>query len=170
MLTTNLQQSPYLPRQRNFPNDDVQELGVVLDKTYIEIASKVNERTIGLYAVNFPIITGENWFLSGQPKKLQTLRQVYAFGEILPGGTFSTPISLKGFSQFTRIYGTIITDEGGGNRAYKPLPTASTGPNQNVDIVVVNGTTLLIRSDAGQNRIISGLAILEWLSNSATNT
>ena len=34
-MTVNLQNSPYLPRQRNFPNDSAQALGVVLDKTYI---------------------------------------------------------------------------------------------------------------------------------------
>ncbi len=72
------QLSPYLPRQRHFPPESPDTLAKVMDKAYIEIASRVNERTIGVFAVNFSVVTGEQWFLNGQPQKQQTLRQVYA--------------------------------------------------------------------------------------------
>lgn len=102
-MTTNLQFTPYLPRQRNFPNDDVQALGVVLDKTYIEIASKVNERIIGIFAIGFPVVTGEQWFIQGQPQKQQTLRQFYTGNSSasIPHG-----IKLAQIDRLTKMYGT----------------------------------------------------------------
>ena len=57
MTTTNLQGVPYLKTQWQFPYDDQRGLANQLDIAYIEIASKVNARIIGTYAINFPIVT-----------------------------------------------------------------------------------------------------------------
>jgi len=47
----NFQQAPYLRDQRKFPHD-VQQLSEQVDNAYIDIASKVNSRTIGLFLCN----------------------------------------------------------------------------------------------------------------------
>ena len=103
-MNTPLQQAPYLREQRQFPNTELKALSNQVDHAYIDIASKVNARIIGTYAVNFPIITGESWFLSGEPKRQQTLRQVYTFTSV------STPIptgfKLANISQVVQMYGT----------------------------------------------------------------
>lgn len=102
MMTTNLQTVPYLPQQKNFPQDPKQ-LPMVIDKAYIEIAQRVNERTIGIYAVNFPVITGNSYFLIGEPRKQQSLRQFYTAAT-----TANIPHGIN-FSQIDRIvqmYGT----------------------------------------------------------------
>ena len=153
-MTTNLQFSPYLPRQRNFPTDNAQVLGVELDKTYIEIAQRVNERTIGLFSVNLPSITGENWYLQGQPRVNQTLRQVYQFGPIAPGTELDIPHGILNFTQFTKIYGTAITTA----PDYRPLPYIDPG-------LITTGMALLVGTVAGKGaiRIVLVLLLNPWL-------
>ena len=162
-MTTNLQFSPYLPRQRNFPIDSAQVLGVELDKTYIEIAQRVNERTIGLFSVNLPSITGENWYLQGQPRINQTLREVYQFGPIAPGTELDIPHGILNFTQFTRIYGTVITNA----PDFRPLPyidpvTNTTGMALLVGTIANVGVIRIVLGASAQP-VVSGIVILEWL-------
>lgn len=152
-----IQKSPYLREQRQFPNNDVRQLGNQVDHAYIDIASKVNARTIGLYAVNFPIVTGESWYLSGQINRQQTLRQVYTFtsaGNIAHGINFAT------LTNFTRIYGTFYD-----GTTYYPLPYVDTTAANNQVSVVVNATNIVITAGGGSPpTITSGIVVLEWLS------
>lgn len=160
-MTLNTQQSPYLPRQRNFPGASSDELSVEIDKTYIDIASRVNEKTIGLFGVSFQAITGEQWFLKGQPQKQQTIRQVFTFGAHAAGAPFSIPYSINGLDQFTRIYGTCLTDF----PDYRPIPYASTLLNANIDIRIdINTSSIVIFPEAASPNIVSGLVVIEWLS------
>lgn len=161
---TPIQNSPYLPRQRNFPNN-IETLSVEIDKTYIDIASRVNEKTIGLFGVNFQVITGEDWFLQGQPRKQQTLRQVYAFGTIAPGASLTIPHNIRNIVQFTRIYGTCITSQ----PDYRPIPYSSIAANHNIDLRV-DSTSIVIANGGIAPTINSGLIILEWISDTATNS
>lgn len=176
-MTTSLQTSPYLPRQRNFPNDNAQLLGATLDKAYIEIAQKVNERTIGVFAINFPVITGEQWYFQGQPAKQQTLRQVYSFGEIVPGTELDIPTGILNLTQFTKIYGTVITTNGtSGLPDYRPLPyvdpntltTSMTILVGQLGIPLVQKIRIVLGPTAPP--VSSGIAILEWITNTDTNT
>ena len=152
-----LQQSPYLRDQRQFPNDDLRDLANQVDHAYIDIAGKVNSRTIGLFAVNFPIVTGESWYLAGQPKRQQTLRQVYPFtaaGNIVHG------INLSTVTTFTRIYGVFYD-----GTIYYPLPYVDVIAANNQVNVVVNGTNIVITAGGGSPPTISaGYVVLEWLS------
>lgn len=153
-MTTNLQQSPYIQLQRNFATDDLQSLGVTLDHTYIDIAQKINARTIGMYSTNLASITGESWFLTGQPNRQQTLRKVYVF-------TFNTAIAHGiNFSQidrFTSMYGS-FTD---GTNWYGLIAGSNTliaGQRSfYLDPTNINflGTT---------PTITKGTIVLEWLS------
>src|SRR6266851_4012844 len=58
-------QAPYLRVQRNFPTNDIKELCLQLDKGYIDTASAVNLRTIGIFTVRRLAITGNSYYLTG---------------------------------------------------------------------------------------------------------
>ena len=153
----NFQQSPYLREQRQYPAGDVKELANQSDHAYIDIAQKVNARTIGLYALNAQIITGEAWFLLGSSQRQQTLRQVYTF---TAAGNIAHNINISTVSRFTRIYGTFTN----GTTNY-PLPYVDVVAANNQVNVVVNATNIVITSGAGAPpAITSGLVVLEWLS------
>lgn len=91
-MTNVIQSTPYLIKQRSFPNDDMQELGVELDRTYIDIANRVNERTIGIYAQDTAIQTGDQYFLNGQSP--QALRRFFQFQTTNPIPHNITPSTL----------------------------------------------------------------------------
>lgn len=160
MLTTNLQTAPYLPRQRSFPVDS-SKLGVELDKAYIETAQRVNDRTIGIFAINFPVITGEAWYLQGQPRKQQGLRQVYSFTSTaaLPHG-----IDFSQIDRFIRVEG--VYNDNGHVYAFTSGNIAVAGQvSINLDITNIN---FLV--GAGAPTLLRGTIILEWLSLTDTNS
>ncbi len=161
-MTVRLQTSPYLPRQRNFPNESPQVLGIELDKAYIDIASRVNERTIGLFAQGNQIITGENWFLNGQPKKQQTLRQVYPVTSTNP---IPHGINLSQINGFTRAYGQ-FTD---GTNWYGLFFAGSVAIAGQLTFYLTDSQIVIVPG-AGAPAVNSGLIVLEWLSTVATNT
>jgi hypothetical protein len=151
-----LQQSPYLREQRQFPNDDLQELSNQVDHAYIDIASKVNARSVGLYANNFQIVTGNSWFLNGSAQRQQTLRQVYQFtaaGNIPHGINFATltsiPIGFGGYTDGTNWYGVIYA-------------TSVAIPGQ--ISFYVTPTNIVVLLGGGAPAITSGSIVLEWLS------
>lgn len=155
-MTVTLQTTPYLREQRQFPAIDLKALATESDQAYIDVATAVNNRTIGLYAINFQIVTGEAWYFAGSSQKQQTLRQVYQFtsaGSILHGVNFST------VSAFTRIYGTFFD---GTN--YYPLPYVDVVAITNQINIKITPTNIVITAGAGAPPIVSGLVILEWLS------
>jgi hypothetical protein len=162
--TVNTQTAPYLPRQRNFPSNNPEGLALEIDKAYVDIAARVNVKTNGLFAVNYQVTTGEQWYLNGQPKKQQTLRRVYSFGAIAAGTELDIPIGITGYTQFTRIYGTVITTM----PDYRPLPyvdpiTLTTGMGVLVGPVAgVQSIRIVVGATAPS--VTSGLVVLEWLS------
>lgn len=152
------QQSPYLPLQRNFPNEDSQRLGVELDKTYIDIAGRVNDRTIGLFSVGQPTITGEKFFINGQPNRQQSLRRLFTFTS-----TASIPHGLV-FSQidgFTRLYGQ-YTD---GTNWYGLNPSTTVAIAGQITFYV-SPTSIVFLVGGGAPALVSGRIVIEWLSMS----
>ncbi len=155
--TLNLQKAPYLREQRNFPNDSTQALTVEIDRAYVDIALKVNSRIIGRYGVNFPSVTGESWFLTGQPNRQQTLRQLYQFtkaGNIPHGINWSSvslisPLSYGSFTDGTNWYGCIYASN-----------VAIAGQLS----FYVNNMNIVVLAGAGVPVITSGFINLEWLS------
>lgn len=160
--TTNLQTTPYLPRQRNFPKDDAQVLSVELDKTYIEIASRMNERTIGIYANNFPIVTGNKWYLTGGNRIQQTLRQVYPITSTAP---VAHGINFAQISGFVQLYGT-YTD---GTNWYGLIAGSNTAIAGQISFYLTP-TNITFLSGGGAPTLTKGFVVLEWLSTVATNT
>lgn len=154
-MSSQFQQSPYLRDQRQFPNDDVKALSNQMDHTYIDIASKVNARTIGTYATNFPIVSGEQWYITGGNTKQQTLRRLYV---VTGAGNIAHGIDTAAISGFTRIYGT-FTD----STSWYPIPYVDTTAFANQVSINVTPTNIVITKGAGVT-ITSGWVVLEWLS------
>lgn len=155
-MTNNYQQTPYLRTQRQFPTDDVRQLSGQMDHAYIDIAQKVNARTIGVFPTNFPLVTGEQWYLNGQPKNQQTLRQVYTIAGLV---AFNHGINMASVTTFTKITGVLY---GSGN--YYPLPYLDAVTSTNSIGVLVNNTQVLFTFTTPAVTITSGIIILEWLS------
>lgn len=158
-MTNNLKQSPYLRDQRKFPRDDVKNLSEQMDHAYIDIANKVNARTIGTFAINSQIVTGEKWYLDGQegqPQQQQTLRQIYEF---TAAGSIPHDISFNDVSFFTKPSGS-FTD---GENYYGVIYGSS------VEIVgqvsfYIDSVNINIMSEATAPAIQNGIIILEWLA------
>lgn len=154
--------SPFLRTSREFP-EDIHQLSIETNKSYVDVASAVNARTIGLFPVNIPAVTGESWFLSN--RRQQTLRQTYIIGAIAAGGTQNIPTGITTFSQFSRIYGTVVTNV----VDYRPLPyvDSATVTNQiSVTVALVGGVqNIIIQVGATSPPVTGGIVVLEWLNN-----
>jgi hypothetical protein len=156
-VTSQLQTAPYLREQRQFPFENVTDLAGQVDQAYIDIANKVNVRTIGIYATNFPIITGDSWFLNGQPNRQQSLKQVYpliGLGNIPHGINFASvsQVSANSYGSFTdgiNWYGAIY---------------ASNVPIAGQVSFYITPTNIVVIAGAGAPTITNGSIILEWIS------
>ena len=156
MSTNVTSQSPFLRTTRHFPQDP-QPLSVELSKSYLDIASFVNARTIGTYAVNAPSITGNQFFTSGLASKRQSLRQIYTFTS---SGTIPHGINFQNVTAFVQIYGTFTE----GTNWY-PIPYVNTVNVINQISIRVDSTNIVIIAGAGAPAIVSGIVNLEWLTN-----
>lgn len=160
-MTNVINPSPFLRTSREYP-EEIQPFTQEVSKSYIDIASSVNTRTIGLFPTTRPAITGESWFLIANQRQ-QSLRQVYTF-------TSTTDISIgfkiSSISQFSRFSG-IYTN---GSSWFGLVGGTSTAtPGLITFFVVVDGTSTksdLIRFvlGAGAPALTSGSIVLEWLS------
>jgi len=146
-------QMPYLRTSRSFPTI-INELVVELNKAYVDTANVVNQRTIGLFSINRPALTGESWFFDRNEKQ-QTFRQVYTFttlAAINHGIIVNTP------GQFTRCFGS-YTD--GANNYNLPWSTNIAIAGQ---ITFYVTPTQIIFLNGGAPALASGRLVLEWLS------
>ena len=159
-MTTNLQQNPYLREQRDFPPNDPKSLAVQIDRAYIDIAQAVNNRTIGIFALNAQLVTGKSWYLQGSSAEQQTLRQLYA---INGSGSFPHGINLSNIAGFTRIYGTFTDNEDTTLSNWYPLPYVDITDITNQVLLQVTQTDIIVTAGSGAT-IVSGWVVLEWLS------
>jgi hypothetical protein len=158
MSSNVVNQVAYLRTSREFP-EEIHQLSVEVNKTYVDTANAVNARTIGIFPTVRPAITGESWFLNNQ--RQQTLRQVYPFGAIAAGASLSIHYQTEGVAQFSRIYGTCKT----ALPDSRPIPYASVAANSNIDLRVDTAAgNIVISIGASSPNILSGLIVLEWLS------
>lgn len=160
--------TPYLRTTREYPFDNQNDLISEINKSYLDTAGAVNARTIGIFPTNRPAITGEAWFLTSQ--KQEVFRQVYAFGaRTAVMGELNIPVNISNLTQFTRIYGTVVTTNGtGGLPDYRPIPYVDPGSLATSMTVLVGtvGGILQIRFVMGALAppISSGTIVLEWMS------
>lgn len=157
---------PFLRTSREFP-EELHQLTVEVNKSYIDIANVVNKRIIGLFTVNRPTQNGESWFIS-QNQKQQGFRQVYPFGAIISGATINLGFKLSSISQPTRAWGQYIDSLGNfygimwaTNIAILGQVTFYLAPSSNTKSDVI---TFLVDSVAPAPTIVSGFVVIEWIS------
>lgn len=146
-------QMPYLRTSREFPRDIIQ-ISEAVSKAYIDIANKMNSRTIGIFPVNRPSITGEAWFNENNLKE-QTIRQVFP---ITSFSAINHNLDFDNITTFTVIRGIVFD---GTN--YYPIPYPSNNSNL---IVTIDITPTQITFTTGAGAMISsGFILLEWMTN-----
>lgn len=154
MATNVINQVPFLRVQREFPRG-LDELTVEIDKSYVDTANAVNNRTIGLFPVNRPALNGEAWFIKNNQKQ-QGFRQVYSFSTTVP---INHGISVVTPSQFIRCFGS-YTD---GNNTYG-IPFASSVAIAGQITFYITASQIILNVDAGAPPLTEGIIVLEWLS------
>jgi hypothetical protein len=159
MTTTNnnpniVNQSPYLRTSRDFPEEPIQ-LSVELERSYIDIAAKMNERIIGIFASNRPSVTGSSWYTSGQQRR-QELRQIYIFTST---ASIKHGINVINPNQFTGYQGT-YTD---GTNSYGLIFGSITAIAGQISFYVT-ATQIIFVIGAGAPSLTSGVIVLSWLS------
>lgn len=149
-------QIPYLRVQRTFP-EEAQPLSVELDKTYIDVANAVNQRTIGSFASTLSYATGEQWYLSPIDRRLQGYRLVVP---ITGAGSYPHGITTSNVIAFVRLWGVFTN----GTNWY-PLPYVDvTGANNQVSLSLTP-TNVVVTSGAGAPpAITSGNVVVEWIA------
>lgn len=154
-----INQVAFIRTSREFP-EELHQLAQEVNKCYVDIANALNNRTIGFYPINRPALTGNSYFLNNNQRFL-SFRQVYQFNAITAGTTLTIPYTNQGFSQFTAIYGTCLTDLPDA----RPIPYASVTINANIDLRVDTvGFNIVISVGAASPNIKSGLIVLEWVA------
>lgn len=150
-------QMAYLRTSRNFP-EDLHQLSVEVNKTYVDIANTVNNRTISMFPTDRPAINGESWFLFKNQRQ-QGFRQAYPFTTI--PATIPHGLDIDDIERFVRIWG-VFTD----GAFWYTLPWVSV-----VDVtaqinVFLSATNIQITGGGGPGQPVStkGTVILEWIS------
>lgn len=147
-------QAAYLRTSREFP-EEMHQLTVEVNKSYIDIAQAVNNRTISQFPTLRPMITGESWFIRAA-RRQQTLRQVYTFTAttaIDHGLTVNEP------GQFVRCFGS-YTD---GTDSFGLIYGTSVAVAGLITFYVTS-TQIVFQVGAGAPALTSGIIVLEWLS------
>jgi hypothetical protein len=158
-MTNPTQGSPYLRQQWQFPFENLRDLSRQVDQAYIDIALKVNARTIGVFALNTQTVTGERWNISGSAKEQQSLRKVFMFSD-----TTSIPhgINFSTVSTFSSNYGAFLDTGGNWNGLIFGSSSATSIPGQisfYLDSVNINFVV-----DAAAPTLDEGTVVLTWLS------
>jgi hypothetical protein len=147
-------QIAFLRTSRNY-SDDLDKLIPELSKTYIDVANAVNSRTIGLFSVNVPSITGESWFIN-QNQRQQSLRQVYTFTTFAPITHNIPPMNIerfvRGFGSYTDVLGN-----------WYGLIFATNVPITGEVLFYITPTQIIFLS-GGAPVPTKGSVVLEWLS------
>lgn len=147
----------FLRTSREFP-EEIHQLTVEVNKAYVDIANTVNARTIGVYTVNRPSVTGDSFFLDGVPRQ-QCLRQVYSFTST---SSINHGISNVSPGQFINCYGS-YTD---GTNSFGLIFGTSGGTIPNQISFYVTSSQIVFQVDAGAPALSSGLIVLNWISRS----
>lgn len=154
MAANVVNQSAFLRTSREFP-EDLKQLTVEVNKSYVDTANVVNSRTIGLFPTTRPSQNGTSWFITGNLRQ-QGFQQVYTFtaaGNIPHGITNLVP------SQIVDAYGS-YTD---GTNAYGVIFGTSTAIAGELS-VYVTATNIVVLLGAGAPAISSGIVVLCWIS------
>ncbi len=149
-------QSAFLRTSRNFPEVDLHQLAVELNKAYIDIANTVNSRTISIFPTQRKVVNGENWYFNNQ--RQQGFRQIYPF--TTAPSTIPHNIDFASVSQFTKCSGS-YTD---GTNWYGAIYASNVGIAGQISFYV-DPTNIVILSGGGIPAITTGTIVLEYIAN-----
>jgi hypothetical protein len=154
LMTNIVNQIAYLQTSREFPEEQKQ-LSVEMNRTYVDIASAVNTRIIGIFSTNRPSVTGESWFFINQ--RQQSFRQVYPFTT-----TASIPhgVNLDLIYGFSRLFGT-YTD---GTNWYGLIPGSNVAIPGQISFYI-DPINIVFLVGAGAPALTKGNLVIEWISN-----
>jgi hypothetical protein len=146
---------PFLRTSREFP-EDMHMLTVQMNKSWIDLATAVNDRIIGIFPSNAPAITGETWYPTSRAQ--QTFRKIFPITS-----TTTIPHELDHFygsiSYFTRSWGQ-FTD---GTNWYGIIGGTNVAIAGQVSIYV-DPLNINILVGAGAPALTKGIIILEYMS------
>ena len=145
---------PYLPTSRNFPQE-VSQLTVEIDKSYVDTANAVNNRTISIFPTTRPVINGESWFLTNN-RRQEALRQAY---NVISTAPIPHGINTSNIGQFIRMFGTYTN----GTNFYGLIAGSNIAIVGQISFYLTS-TNITFLSGAGAPTLTSGLEVLEWLS------
>lgn len=148
---------PFLRKQRQYPYDTVKALANQSDQAYIDIATKVNLRTIGTFPTNDYVPSGEQYYLEGSPRPQNVFRQVYPFTAI---GSIPHGINPASIFAFINCYGE-YTD---GTNWYGAIYGSNVAIAGQVSFYLTT-TNIVILSGGGAPAITNGLITLHFISN-----
>lgn len=162
-MNNSINRVPFLRVSRSFP-EEIHELSSEVNRSYVDIANAVNNRTIGIYPVNNSSFTGNSYFLTS--KRQQGLRQTYVFT-----GTSDINIGFKlsSISTVALMYGTYTNTSTGS--VFGLIPATSvviTGQISFYLAVNASSTTsdvLKFVVDGAAPALNSGIIVLEWIAN-----
>lgn len=153
----------YLPVYRNYEADQ-NALPQLLARDYFTIAYSLNAKTNGVFE-QIETQNGEQFFTEedNQARKRYVFRKCYAFDAIAAGATLSILTEIQPLQEFTRIYGTCITDF----PDKRPLPYVSATLITDQIAVRVDDATasIIITNGATAPNITSGIVVLEYTKN-----
>jgi hypothetical protein len=165
MSSNVINQAPFLRTSRNFPNE-INQLTVEINRSYVDIANNVNNRTIGLFPTNRPAVNGESWFITNNQRQ-QGFRQIYTFTSTgsIPHYINILDISLispKCYGSFrdssNNYYGCIFAS----NASIPGQVSFYITPNSSISALDGN---IVILAGAGAPTIQSGIIVIEWISD-----
>ena len=147
---------PYIRTTRSFPEGDLHQLTVEVNRAYLDIANSINSRVIGIFPINRPAISGEAWYIT-QGRQQQALRQVYTFTS-----TASIPHNIKftNITQFSKAYG-VFTD---GTNWYGIIFGSNVAISGQISFYITP-TNIVFLTGGGAPTLTYGSIVLEWLSN-----
>jgi hypothetical protein len=151
-LIKTVDDSPYIEDSKFFKEDSLIE---ELNDTYLEIASAVNDRTIGLYPSSVAAITGDKWYL-GPNNPQQTLRRIYKVSSL---AAITHELDTSQIDGFSRLFGTYTN----GTNWFGLIPGSSTSIAGNISFYITT-TSIVFLAGAGAPSISKGFVVLEWLS------
>ena len=127
---------------------------------YRKLSKKVNEKERGFYPQELEILNDQRFFTIGDPQNYRSVfRKVFSFGAIAPGAALNIAHGIAGITDFTRLYGTIITSVPDN----RPLPYVDTILIANQVSLLRNGINIVITNGAAAPNIISGIVVCEYL-------
>lgn len=151
---------PYIRTTRDFPIE-LEELSSEINRAYLDIAQKLNDRTIGLFPTTRSAVNGEAWYIEKNQKQ-QAFRQVYPFtaaGNIIHNIDFARTVE-----RFTKCQGS-FTD---GTNYYGAIYASNVAIAGQISFYITP-TNIVVLAGAGAPVITQGIIVLEWISRTSTN-